>query len=64
MRFDRPLMSFVPLSEPEAAERCSQHKRGTRKTESARTGKLQLALATLWTQSAAADDIDDEEGDA
>ena len=63
LTFDRPRMLFTPLSADEAAEHSSKrHKRGTHKTDLAKAGKLQSALATLWSQTAAADDDLDTEG--
>ena len=63
LTFDRPRMLFTPLSADEAAEHSSKpQKRGTRKAETAKAGKLQSALATLWSQTPAADDDLDTEG--
>ena len=63
LTFDRPRMLFTPLSADEAAEHSSKpHNRGTRKADSAKAGKIQSALATLLSQTAAADDDLDTEG--
>ncbi len=63
LTFDRPRMSFTPLSAAEAAERTSKpHKRGTRKADVAKAGKIQADLATLWSQTPAVDDDLDTEG--
>jgi replicative DNA helicase len=65
LTFDRPRMLFTPLSADEATEHFSKpHKRGTRKANSAKAGKIQSALATLWSQTPAADDADTEGADA
>jgi replicative DNA helicase len=62
LTFDRPRMSFTPLSDDEAAERTSKpHKRGTRKADSAKAGKIQSELAILWSQTPAADDAEGED---
>ena len=65
LTFDRPRMLFTPLSADEVAEHSSKpQKRRTRKADSAKAGKLQSALATLWSQTPAADDdLDDGEGE-
>ena len=65
LTFDRPRMQFTPLSAADAAEHSSKpHKRGTRKTDSAKAGKIQTTLAKLWSQTPAADDLDTEGADA
>jgi len=61
LKFDRPLMSFASLAPDELAEPSLRRKRGTHKADSTKAGKLQSALATLWSQTPVA--ADDAEGD-
>ena len=63
LTFDRPRMQFTSLPSAEAVEHYSKpNKRGTRKADSAKAGKIQSALATLWSQTPVADDDLDTEG--
>jgi len=60
LRFDRPRMSFAaadPRDQPDLSRTGGTRARG-------RNGKLLSELADLWNRPAAADDLDDGEGDA
>lgn len=60
LRFDRPRMSFAavdPRDQPDLSNSKGKRARG-------RDGKLLSELAAAWNQPAAADDLDDERGDA
>ena len=60
LRFDRPRMLFTPLSPDEVPSKPPKKDNRAR----GRNGKLLSELADLWNRPAAADDLDDERGDA